>query len=49
MQNVPLSDIAFAVQYVQILDDERKIRRFVTRLRDTIEMTNPALLQKVYN
>ena len=44
MQNTPIVDLAFSLHYVSVLDDERKARKFLARLQDTIEMTNPTLL-----
>lgn len=49
MQLVPIVDIAYSLQFLPILGDENKITRYLSRLQDTIEMTNPVLLKQVYN
>ena len=49
MQKVPVVDMAYSLEFVQILDDERKIFRYLQRINDTIELTNPSLLKQVYS
>lgn len=49
MQNVPIVDLAYSLEFVHILSDERKIQRYLSRMMDTIEVTNPSLLKQVYN
>ena len=49
MQNVPIVDLAYSLEFVHILGDERKIQRYLSRMMDTIEVTNPSLLKQVYN
>ena len=49
MHNVPVVDIAFALQCLPVLQDSKTIQKFTLRLQDTFEMVNPALLKQVYN
>ena len=49
MQNVPIVDLALSLEFLSSLDDERKITRYVSRLQETLEVTNPVILKKAYN
>ena len=49
MHQTPVIDLAFSLHYVPLLADERKVTKYLNRLQDTIELTNPALMQDIYN
>ena len=49
MHRVPIVDIAFSLELLPLLEDDRKIARYLTRARDTFEMTNQALLKQAYD
>lgn len=49
MQQVPMVDLAFSLKFVRILDSEKKARRYLSRLQETIEVSNPVLLKQPYN
>lgn len=42
-------DLAYSLKFVRILDNEKKARRYISRLQETIEVSNPALLKQPYN
>ena len=49
MQHVPIVDIAFSLDFVPLLEDERKMRRYISRLQETIEVSNHQILKQVYD
>lgn len=49
MHYVPIVEIAYALKFVQVMRDKRKIMRFINRVQETIEVTNPQLLPQVFN
>ncbi len=41
--------MAHSLEFAPILGDERKIKRYLQRINDTLELTNVQLLKQVYN
>lgn len=49
MHRVPIVDIAFSLELLPLLEDDRKIARYLARAKDIFEITNPALLKQAYD
>ena len=47
MRNVPIIDLAVSFQYLPLLGSDKKILRFLTKVEEMIELTNPKLLKHV--
>eukprot|EP00354_Favella_ehrenbergii_P003693 CAMPEP_0170450604 /NCGR_PEP_ID=MMETSP0123-20130129/82_1 /TAXON_ID=182087 /ORGANISM="Favella ehrenbergii, Strain Fehren 1" /LENGTH=119 /DNA_ID=CAMNT_0010711935 /DNA_START=590 /DNA_END=950 /DNA_ORIENTATION=+ len=45
----PIVDVAFSLELLPLLDDERKIQKYLMRVRDLFEVTSPAMLKQVYD
>ena len=45
MRHVPLVDIAFSLQFIDLLDSDKKAARFLKKLEEHIELTNPKLIK----
>ena len=49
MQYTPVLDLAYTLHHVPLLEDERRMRKYLARMQDTFEMINPTLLRDAYN
>lgn len=49
MNRVPMQDLAFSLQFVTMLDSQKKAQRYLERLQDTIEVTNVAVMKQPFN
>ena len=49
MQYTPVLDLAYTLHHVPLLEDERRMRKYLSRMQDTFEMINPTLLRDAYN
>ena len=47
MRHVPLIDISLSCQYLHLLQSPKKIMRYVSKIEELIEFTNPKLLKQV--
>ena len=47
MRHVPMIDIGLSCQYLHLLQSPKKIFRYVQKIEELIEFTNPKLLKQV--
>ena len=45
MRHVPLHDLSFAMQFLQLLGSDKKAIRFMKKLEEYIELTNEKLIK----
>ena len=46
IRNLPLVDVAMSLRYLVLLNDEKKVQKFLVKLQNHIETTNPQLIKK---
>ena len=47
MRHVPMVDLAASLTFLSQLGDDRKILRYLAKVEELIELTNPKLLKQV--
>ena len=47
MRHVPMIDIGLSCQYLNLLQSPKKILRYISKIEELIEFTNPKLLKQV--